>query len=194
MRVFRENCPSRTQRIFGVTFQERAFSKAPRSMSEDEFVDSFGGVYEHSPWIARAAWRNGFDERQDNPSGLAAAMRAIVEEAVREDQIALIRAHPDLAGRAAIRGDLTPESASEQASAGIEHCTQEEFECFRSFNGRYKEKFGFPFVMAVRGSNRGKILAAFEVRIGNDVEIEVRRALDEIHKIARLRLSELAGG
>ena len=122
------------------------------------------------------------------------AMREIVETAAEEEQLKLIRAHPDLAGRAAVAGELTPESTSEQASAGIDRCTPEEFERFQRFNDLYKRKFGFPFVMAVKGSNRHEILAAFEERVRNDLGTEVRRALDEIHKIAQLRLSELAGG
>jgi OHCU decarboxylase len=162
-------------------------------MGEDEFVELFGGIYEHSVWIAREAWRFGLDERHDTPAGLSAVMADVVEQAAVERQLELIRAHPDLAGRAAVQGELTAESTSEQASAGIDRCTPREFERFQRFNHLYKDKFGFPFVMAVKGSNRFEILGAFEERLDNDVETEVRRALDEIHKIARLRLNELAG-
>ena len=172
---------------------EPTLSRAPGSMSEEDFVESFGGIYEHSPWIASETWRSGLDGRHQTAAGLGAVMREVVEQASAEDKLSLIRAHPDLAGRAAVQGELTPESTSEQASAGIDRCSPEEFERFQRFNRRYKEKFGFPFVMAVKGSNRHKILEAFEERVGHDVDTEVRRALDEIHKIARLRLNELAG-
>ena len=109
-----------------------------------------------------------------------------------EDLLILINAHPDLAGRAAVAGELTPESTSEQSGAGIDQCSAEEFVQFESFNARYKEKFGFTFIMAVKGSNRFQILANFEQRLENGVDAEFERALQEIHKIARLRLREIA--
>lgn len=118
-------------------------------------------------------------------------MSAIVDAADEETKLALIRAHPDLAGRAAIRGGLTAASSEEQASAGLDQCTEEEYARFQSLNGRYRKKFGFPFVMAVRGRNRADILAAFERRLGNGREEEMVTALREIHKIARLRLEAM---
>lgn len=155
-----------------------------------DFVRRYGGIYEHSPWVAERAWQLLTDERE---LGLAAAMARAVDEASDEQKHALIRAHPDLAGRAAVRGELTAESTGEQASAGIDQCTPEEFERFNALNERYREKFEFPFVMAVRGSNRHAILAAFEERLENDAAAEFDRALAEIHKIARLRLAALHG-
>ena len=103
----------------------------------------------------------------------------------------LIRAHPDLAGRAALAGSLTRDSTSEQQSAGIDQCSAEELARFHDLNSRYKTKFGFPFVMAVRGRQRSEILAAFERRLAGSPEAEFATALEEIHKIAALRLSEL---
>lgn len=153
------------------------------------FVRRYGGVYEHSPWVAAQA----FDilEDAEAPGSIADVMAGCVDRADDEEKLRLINAHPDLAGRAAIGGELTPESGDEQASAGIDQCTPEEFARFKSLNKKYREKFGFPFIMAVRGSNRHVILAAFEQRLENDADEEFGRAIAEIHKIARLRLEAL---
>jgi OHCU decarboxylase len=107
------------------------------------------------------------------------------------EQLALINAHPDLAGKAAVRGELTASSTAEQAGAGISECTAEEFSRFTQLNDAYKAKFGFPFIMAVKGSNRHQILAAFEERIHNSPEQEFACALAEINKIALFRLQQL---
>lgn len=154
----------------------------------DEFVSRFGGIYEHSAWVAESTF-----DRADGLSAeeLADLFANCVDVAPYEKKLALIRAHPDLAGKAAVAGELTIESTAEQNSAGIDRCTAEEFERFQMLNGRYKEKFGFPFVMAVRDSNRHEILAAFEGRIGNDLDTEFDTAIGEIHKIARLRLEAM---
>ena len=157
--------------------------------SQEEFVERYGGIYEHSPWVAEeshelAASVEGLDE-------LAAIFASCVDQAENEQKLALIRAHPDLAGKAAISGELTDESSAEQASAGIDQCSQEEYQQFQNLNLQYKEKFGFPFVMAVRDSDRHEILATFERRLDNDSQIEFDTAISEIHKIAYLRLQEL---
>jgi OHCU decarboxylase len=120
-----------------------------------------------------------------------AAMIEAVETTPRERKLELLRAHPDLAGRLAIRGDLTPSSTREQASARLDACTPAEFDRFQELNAAYREKFGFPFIMAVRGKDRTEILAAFERRVHNDADAEFRAALDEVHKIALLRLGDL---
>ena len=160
-------------------------------MSEAEFVSAFGGVYEHSPWIAREAWRQGVHEGHDRPEMLGQVLAAVVERASRAQRLALIRAHPDLAGRAAERGELTAESSGEQSSAGIDQCTAGELQRFQRYNDAYRSKFGFPLVMAVQGGNRHLILAAFERRLGNDGDTEFEQAIAEIHKIARLRLEAM---
>jgi OHCU decarboxylase len=103
----------------------------------------------------------------------------------------LIRAHPDLAGKAQIAGELTADSTSEQASAGLDQCSIEEYERFQSLNEAYRDKFGFPFVMAVRNSSLAEILDAFGGRLENDPDVEFETALAEIHKIARLRLEAM---
>jgi 2-oxo-4-hydroxy-4-carboxy-5-ureidoimidazoline decarboxylase len=118
-----------------------------------------------------------------------AAVAAALGEA---EKLALIRNHPDLAGKAAIAGALTEASKSEQARAGLANCTPEEFRRFHELNAAYKQKFGFPFILAVGGRHRREILAAFEARIENDRDREFRTALSEIDKIARLRLEVMA--
>jgi 2-oxo-4-hydroxy-4-carboxy-5-ureidoimidazoline decarboxylase len=163
--------------------------KSRSSQNLAAFVARYGGVYEHSPWVAEQSFaavseRAGAEE-------LATTFAACVDRADAETRRALIRAHPDLAGRAAVRGELTGESTDEQASAGINQCSPEEFRRFQDFNDRYRKKFGFPFVMAVRNSNRHEILAAFERRLRNDREQEFAQAIGEIHKIARMRLEAL---
>jgi OHCU decarboxylase len=154
------------------------------------FIDRFGGIYEHSPWVAEECFADAAGA--NNGGELAEIFAACVDGADTERKLALIRAHPDLAGKAAIRGELTEESSDEQASAGIDQCSSEEYERFQDLNLRYKDKFGFPFVMAVRGSNRQEILEAFAKRLANDRQTEFDTAISEIHKIARLRLQEIS--
>jgi OHCU decarboxylase len=171
---------------------DKRFNPPPREMTRETFVTRFGGVYERSPWIAEAAHARGLSPAEDTPEGLAAALAEVLAEADRDSKLALIRAHPDLAGRAAIAGDLTEASRSEQASAGLDRCTPEEFRRFHELNEAYKAKFGFPFILAVAGKTRHDILAAFEARVGNDRDAEFRTALEEIGKIARIRVEALA--
>lgn len=164
----------------------------PSALTREAFVARFGGVYEHSPWVAEAVWDAG--TVPDEPGTLAEAMAAVVEAAGEGPQLALLRAHPDLAGRLAVVGGLTAESASEQAGAGLDRCTPEEFAEFQRLNAAYTARFGFPFIIAVRGLDRAAILAAFRRRLGNDRASEFREALNQVHRIARLRvLAEAAG-
>jgi OHCU decarboxylase len=158
-------------------------------MSPEEFVARYGGIYEHSPWVAEETF--GDDVDPVDSELLAGLFAECVDNASRNRRLALIRAHPDLAGSAAVADELTEESSDEQSSAGIDQCTPEEFARFQDLNDLYKKKFGFPFVMAVRNSNRIAILAAFEDRLQSDPEEEFERAITEIHKIARLRLEAL---
>jgi 2-oxo-4-hydroxy-4-carboxy-5-ureidoimidazoline decarboxylase len=155
----------------------------------DEFVQRYGGVYEHSAWVAEQGFARAVDA--NNFDALATILANCVDGATDEQKLVLIRAHPDLAGKAAISGQLTEESSEEQASAGIDQCTADEFAEFQALNARYKEKFAFPFVMAVRDSNRQQILAGFAERLNNDADTEFSRAISEIHKIARLRLQAM---
>jgi 2-oxo-4-hydroxy-4-carboxy-5-ureidoimidazoline decarboxylase len=159
-------------------------------MSADDFVDRYGGIYEHSPWVAERVKLLLEDSVADTEL-LASLMADCVDNATVETQLELIRAHPDLAGRAQVAGELTAESTEEQSKAGLDQCTADEFERFQSLNDSYKEKFGFPFIMAVRESNRSQILDAFASRLENNYNAEFETALQEIHKIARLRLTAL---
>ena len=159
------------------------------ALSREEFVARFGPLYEHSPWIAEEAYGSrpfgDFDELHE-------AMVGAVEVAPEGRKMELIRAHPDLAGKAAMAGELTPESSGEQASAGLDRLSPEEFEHFTSMNEAYREKFGIPMIVAVR-EHRSKetILADAEKRLRHSRPEEVRTALAEIHKIARFRLEDL---
>jgi len=170
---------------------QKLFRRPPSGLDRATFLALYGPVYEHSPWIAETVFDAGLQVVHDGAECLHAAMRAVVEAASRDRQLALLRAHPDLAGRLAIRGELTARSASEQAGAGLDKCSPEEFARFIRLNEAYKAKFGIPFVMAVKGRKRNEILSAFERRFKNNQAAEFRTALDEVHKIARFRLADL---
>ncbi len=161
------------------------------NMSRAEFVDRFGGVYEHSPWVAETCHVEGRHAEAVRPSDLAGPFAVIVEGAGRDLQMVLLRAHPDLAGKLAKSGGLTADSTSEQASAGLDQCTAEEFDEFTRLNTGYRERFGFPYILAVRGRHRTEILANFRERANNDVATEFREALNQVHQIAKLRLLAL---
>ncbi|HMB48618.1 MAG TPA: 2-oxo-4-hydroxy-4-carboxy-5-ureidoimidazoline decarboxylase [Afifellaceae bacterium] len=165
----------------------------PSTMQRDAFVSRFADIYEHSPWVAERAFDLGLDARDDNAQHMVERMAAIMLAASREEQLMLIRAHPDLAGKAAIAGELTAASTSEQAGAGLSQCPLEEFETFQKLNAAYKERFGFPFILAVGGRTRNEILASFRQRLENDPETEFAEALKQINRIARLRLMAMVG-
>ena len=131
------------------------------------------------------------DRESEERDRIAAIMADCVDNASTDRQLALIRAHPDLAGKAQIAGELTQDSSDEQASAGLDQCSAVEYRRFQSLNDEYHEKFGFPFVVAVRGSSRAEILEIFARRLDNTEAIEFETALSEIHKIARLRMDAL---
>jgi len=158
-------------------------------MTEREFIMRYGGIYENSSWVAEKAAP--LVDGSADIDVIARVMVDCVDNASRERQLALICAHPDLAGKAAVAGELTDDSRSEQASAGLDHCSPKEYERFQALNRAYRRKFGFPFVMAVRDCSRAQILAAFESRLESDYDEEFENALLEIHRIARLRLVAL---
>ena len=169
----------------------QTFKRPPSGLDHTQFVTLYGRVYEHSPWIAETAWSRGLKTQHDAVEGLHEILAAIVDAAPRERQLALLNAHPDLAGRLAVRGELTAESTSEQAGAGLDKCSPDEFRRFTALNEAYKRKFSFPFIMAVKGRSRAEVLDAFERRIHHDQGVEFRTALQEVHKIAFLRLRDL---
>ena len=148
----------------------------------------FGGVFEASPWIAREAW-------EERPFGsverLHAAMVWVVEHSPRSARLELIRAHPDLAGNAAIAGELTPQSTREQAAAGLDRLTPRQHKRLTALTAAYRERFGFPFVVCAREHMADSIIAAAAARLEADPRDEEQTALAEIAKIARLRLDEI---
>jgi 2-oxo-4-hydroxy-4-carboxy-5-ureidoimidazoline decarboxylase len=151
-------------------------------------VARFGGVFEESPWIADAAWeRRPFGSVED----LHAALVRVLEQAPPDARLELIRAHPDLAGKAAIAGELTPESTREQAAAGLDRLTPEQYERITRLTAAYRERFGFPFVVCAREHTPDSIIAAAARRLEADTDDEEQTALSEIAKIARLRLADL---
>jgi 2-oxo-4-hydroxy-4-carboxy-5-ureidoimidazoline decarboxylase len=158
------------------------------SMPADAFVTVLAGIFEHSPWVPEtAASQRPFA----SIDALHKAMSQIVEQSGDDRQLTLINAHPELAGKAAVRGELTAESTREQSGAGLNLCTQEEFDRLQSLNAQYREKFGFPFILAVRGYDRHGIIANFEKRVNHDRAEELRTSLDQIYRIARFRLDDL---
>jgi 2-oxo-4-hydroxy-4-carboxy-5-ureidoimidazoline decarboxylase len=155
------------------------------------FVAALGGVFEHAPWVAEQAWeKRPFGDR----ATLHRVMVAIVAAAGRERQLALIRAHPELAATPSAQGVLTAASDQEQSAAGLRTATDGERTRFSELNERYRRRFGFPFVMAVRGRDKAEILAAFAERLELSPEAEFDRALHEIARIAQLRLETLVEG
>ena len=161
------------------------------AMDRTQFIEHFGGVYEHSPWIAMQVFDTGLGPLVDTPAGLSSAMTEVVEQAGREPQLVLLRSHPDLAGRLAVSGGLSTASSAEQAGAGLDQCAPEEFSEFTDLNTRYAEKFGFPFIVAVRGLDREGILERFRQRVEHDLDTEFEEALSQVHRIARLRMDEV---
>jgi 2-oxo-4-hydroxy-4-carboxy-5-ureidoimidazoline decarboxylase len=156
-----------------------------------EFVAVLGGIYEHSDWVARRV----VGQRPfANPDDLRLAMRQAVDAATAGEKLTLIRAHPDLAGKLARSGALTEESTREQAGLGLDRLSDGEYVSFSENNERYREKFGFPFIICARLTTKLRVLEAFGKRLGNSQEEEVCEALVQIHEIARLRLADAVGG
>ena len=158
------------------------------SHDREEFVRLIGPVFEHSPWIAEVTWHR---KPFASVAKLHAELCATVTQAGEQKQLALIRAHPDLVGKLAQAGQLTKESTGEQASAGLDKLTPEEMKLFHKNNAAYKAKFGFPFIICARLNKREAIIEGFETRLRNTREQEIKTALEEIGKIARLRLEDL---
>ena len=159
--------------------------------TKDAFVQAVGGCYEKSPWVAERAFAQG---PFASVTALAAAMKQTLAEATDDEVLSLLRAHPDLAGKAALKGDITAESASEQAKAGLGSLTKEELSKLTSLNERYTAKFGFPFILAVHNASKRVIFAALERRLAGVVAEERAEALAQVHKIAWLRLLDSVEG
>ncbi|ABC91907.1 hypothetical conserved protein [Rhizobium etli CFN 42] len=160
-------------------------------LSREDFVSRFGGVFEHSPFIAERAYDAGSVMEPLTASGVHAALAAVFRAASREERLGVLCAHPDLAGRLAIAGELTEDSRKEQAGAGLDRLSPAEHVRFSELNSAYLEKFGFPFIIAVKGLSKGDILSAFESRIGNRPDEEFATATAQVERIALLRLTSM---
>ncbi|MBO9558509.1 MAG: 2-oxo-4-hydroxy-4-carboxy-5-ureidoimidazoline decarboxylase [Caulobacter sp.] len=156
-------------------------------MNRTGFATSLGFAFELSPWVVERA----HDAAPfASVEAMHAAMMAVLDAAPEADKLALIRAHPELAGKAAIAKTLTAESNAEQASAGLDKLTPEEFERFHALNAAYGERFGFPFIIAVRLNDKTSILAAMQARLGNERDAEIAEAIQQIGLISKLRLQD----
>ncbi|MEM8787735.1 MAG: allantoinase PuuE [Pseudomonadota bacterium] len=163
----------------------------PSTLGRDAFVDLYGGVFEHSPWIAERAFALELGPAHDSAIGLHAALVRVFRAASPEERLGVLRAHPDLAGKLAAAKRLTDASTAEQASAGLDALTDAERARFSDLNTRYTERFGFPFIIAVRDHDKPGILAAFERRLGQDRDAEFATACAQVERIAALRLAAL---
>jgi OHCU decarboxylase len=160
---------------------------ALNALDQPAFTAYLAAIYEHSPWIPERSWsQRPFSSREELHQALARTLDA----ATATEKLGLIQAHPELAGKAALRGELTDDSQREQAGAGLDQCSTEEFALIQRVNREYGEKFGFPFIIAVKGLNRADIIAAMQRRLANDRNTEFAEALLQIKHIAAFRLSE----
>ncbi len=163
----------------------------PSRLERDDFLALFGSVYEHSEWVAERAFAAELGPANDSPKGLAFALRSQFRAASIEEKMAVLRAHPDLAGKLARAKKLTKQSEKEQASAGLDMLSEEERAKFTKLNEDYKRKFGFPFIIAVKDYKRAEILENFERRLQNSKEEEFNIALRQVERIAQLRINEI---
>ncbi|ABL71861.1 allantoinase PuuE [Paracoccus denitrificans] len=165
----------------------------PSQMEREEFVAAFGGIYEHSPWIAERVWEGEMGAIHDTPGGLAARMAQVFRAASDEERLGVLLAHPDLAGKLAAAKRLTADSTAEQASAGLDSLTDDERAEFDRLNTAYVEKHGFPFIIAVRDHDKPGIMAAMRRRIDNDTATERAEAERQVSRIGALRLQQILG-
>jgi OHCU decarboxylase len=159
-----------------------------------DFLDRFGGVFEHSPFVAERALDAGAVALPLTAAGVHEALTGSFRKASAAEQLGVLRAHPDLAGKLAIAGGLTEDSRKEQAGAGLDRLSPAEHARFTELNMAYTEKFGFPFIIAVKGLDKDDILAAFETRVGNSTDEEFETAKTQVERIALLRLNALLPG
>ncbi len=163
----------------------------PSRLERGDFVQTFGSIFEHSPWIAERAYDFELGPAHDSAGGLHNALARAFRSASEAERLGVLNAHPDLAGKLAAAKRLTAESTAEQASAGLDALTDAERARFSELNAAYVDRFGFPFIIAVRGLGKSDILAAFETRLGNDRDTEFTTACRQVERIARLRLGDL---
>ena len=165
----------------------------PSEMSKDRFVETFGGIFEHSPWVAERAFGLELGPTHDTVAGIHNALCRAFRSAGDDQRLAVLQAHPDLAGKLASAKRLTAASTAEQASAGLDALYDDERAEFEALNAEYTETFGFPFIIAVRDNTKASILQAFRSRVRNDRDTEFREACQQVERIAELRLGDLMG-
>ncbi len=175
---------------WAATHPHRRFAR-PSQMTRGQFVNAFGAIYEHSPWIAEQAWDLELGPAHDSAVGLGNALARAFRSASESQRLRVLRAHPDLAGKLAQAKRLTAESSAEQASAGLNALTDAERARFEALNAAYTARFGFPFIIAVRDHDKAGILRAFESRLANDADTEFATACAQVERIAGLRLKDL---
>ena len=156
-------------------------------LSQSDFVKVFANIFENARWIAEGLYnKKPFNDFQD----LSLKMLYIFETTAKENQLKILNAHPDLANKTKI-GSLTPDSQKEQSNAGLDQCSEDEFNEFKNLNDEYKKKFGFPFILAVKGRTKIEILNNFRQRVSSDTNTEFNQAIKQVKQIANLRLKEL---
>ncbi len=171
-----------------------AVADRPSTLARDAFVQRYGSIFEHSPWIAERAFDLELGPAHDTATGLASALTRAFRSATPDERLAVLKAHPDLAGKLAAAKRLTAESTAEQAGAGLDLLTDAERARFTELNDAYQAKFGFPFIIAVRGLDKARILQAFETRVANDRDQELATACTQVERIALLRLKDMLPG
>jgi OHCU decarboxylase len=172
------------------THPHKRFNR-PSKMNREGFIDLYGGIFEHSAWIADNAYDYELSYAHDTATGLHNALCRAFRSAPKELRLKVLRAHPDLAGKLAQAKRLTSESTSEQASAGMDSLTDNERKIFTQLNLTYVKKHGFPFIIAVRDHNKASILSAFKTRINNDGDTEFLEACKQVERIAEFRLMDI---
>ena len=171
-------------------FDEQAYARRPTAMNKADFMACFGGIFEDSEWVADEAFTLELGPAHNSAEGMHNAFCRVFRSAGRNKQLAVLRAHPDLAGKLAQQGQLTQSSTQEQASAGLDMLTASELQQFTELNTRYTQKFGFPFIIAVKGMHKTDILQAFQIRVEHDPDTEFAEACRQVEKIALLRLHD----
>ncbi|MEL7152128.1 MAG: 2-oxo-4-hydroxy-4-carboxy-5-ureidoimidazoline decarboxylase, partial [Pseudomonadota bacterium] len=165
----------------------------PSEMSKDAFIAAFGGIFEHSPWIAERAYQLELGPTHDTAAGVHSALARVFRSASEEERLQVLKAHPDLAGKLAAAKRLTEASTAEQASAGLDALYDDERAEFEALNAEYTDTFGFPFIIAVRDHDKASILKAFRARVQNDRQDEFAEACRQVERIAALRLKDQLG-
>lgn len=163
------------------------------NMGKAEFVAAFGDIFEHSAWIANQVWDTGLAVNHDSAASLHRAFADVIHAADRQQKISLLRAHPELGLGIASEADLTAASQAEQQGAGLDQCSADEFAEFQRLNESYRDRFGFPFIMAVKGYRRGEILEVFRTRMDNTREQELQTAVEQVIRIGLFRIESKFG-